>query len=116
MSFYLPALIMFVISVAYFCLGHREANLWVRLFFSLHGLSATLLYIGALVLWQTTQTYRPWAAWPYLLLHLIPVASVIFALVRFPGPKLLHFTQLLNLGCMLYTVFIGGMAVTGDWL
>jgi hypothetical protein len=116
MNFYVPALIMVTISAAYFWLGKRETDLRTRVFVSLHGLSAALLYFGALVLWEVTQAYRPWAVWPFLLLHLIPVASIIYSLFRFSGPKLLHLTQVANIACMAQTIFIGGMAVTGDWL
>ena len=52
----------------------------------------------------------------YLLLFVAPLASIAYALFRFTGPKLLHVTQLANLWGMFYAAFIGGMAITGDWL
>jgi hypothetical protein len=111
-----PALVMVAISIAYFWLGRREPSLVTRILVSAHGVFAAALYLGALGLWEVTRAYRPWAGWPFLLLHLIPIASIIYALFRFSGPKLLHLSQIANLGCMVYTYFVGGMAVTGDWL
>ena len=116
MQWFAPALIMVAISGAYFSLSRGRQNLLTRTLLSAHGLVAAILYFGALVLWETTRAYRPWAAWPYLLLHIIPLASIIYAFFRFSGPKLLHLSQIANVLCMAYTVFIGGMAVTGDWL
>jgi hypothetical protein len=116
MVFYFPAVVMVIVSAAYFWLGRRESNLWVRVLFSMHGVVAALFYLGALAIWEATQAFRPWAAWPYLLLHVIPVASIVFSFVRFPGPKTLHLLQVVNLLCMLQTIFVGGMAITGDWL
>ena len=107
---------MIAISAAYFWMNDGEADRRVRILVSAHGLVAAVLYFGALSLWEFTRAYRPWAAWPFLLLHLIPIASISYALFRFSGPKVLHLTQIVNVGCMVYTLFIGGMAVTGDWL
>jgi hypothetical protein len=113
-AFWAPATIMILISAAYFWM-HKGTG-WVRILVSAHGFTAALLYFGALVLWEITRDYRPWAALPFLLLHVIPVASIVYALIRFSGPKLLHLAQLANIWSMMYTIFIGGMAVTGDWL
>ena len=107
---------MVAVSGAYFWLGRREKDRVVLALVSAHGLVAALLYVGAIILWETTRAYRPNAALPFLALHLIPVALIIYSFLRFKGPKLLHVMQLANVASMFYTVFIGGMAVTGDWL
>jgi len=112
----IPALIMITISATYFFMDGAEHKLRIRMFVSAHGLLAALLYIGALAIWMLAGGYRPWAGLPFLLAHLIPLASIVYAFFRFKGPKLLHISQLANVVCMLYTLFVGAMAVTGDWL
>jgi hypothetical protein len=113
-AFWLPATIMILVSAIYFWM--HKGNGWVRVFVSAHGITAALIYLAALVLWEFTRGYRPWAVWPFLFVHLIPLISILYAFFRFSGPKVLHFAQLANLSSMMYTIFIAGMAVTGDWL
>ncbi|MRW89024.1 hypothetical protein GJ699_03410 [Duganella sp. FT80W] len=116
MGLFLSPLIMLAVSIVYFSKGDDESRLWVRLLFSLHGMFAALLYIGALAYWQMTQASHAWAATPYLLLHIISLASIAYAFVYFPGPKRWHLLQIVSLFCMVQTVFIGSMALTGEWL
>jgi hypothetical protein len=82
----------------------------------MHGLSAALLYVGAWAFWVLAPTSHAWAGTPYLLLHVIPVASAMYAFIHFPGSKLWHLLQLANLFCIAQTLFIGSMAATGEWL
>jgi hypothetical protein len=112
----LPALITTAISAAYFSFARNEKAPLVRIFVSAHGLVAAVFYIGALAIWELTGNYRPWAAFPFLLLYLIPIASIVYSLIRFSGPKFLHVSQVANVICISYMLFIGGMAVTGDWI
>ena len=111
-----PVVVMLFVSGAYYFLDIGETHRRVRIFVSAHGAAGALLYVAALITWDVAPNYRPWAAWPYLLLFLLPLASVIYALVRFRGPRWLHVIQLFNLWAFAYALFIGGMAVTGDWL
>ena len=113
---YAPALVMIAISAAYFWLDGPERSRTVRLLVSIHGVSAAILFLIAMLISGFTGAQRPWAAWPYLALHLVPVASILYAFVRFRGPKFLHLTQVVNIFCMAQTLVVGGMAVTGDWL
>ena len=107
---------MLAVSVAYFISDEAEGNRLIRVLVSIHGAAAAALYLSALAVWGFTRAWRPWAASPFLALYLVPVFSILFALARFKGPKLLHLVQIPNLACMAYTLFIGGMAITGDWL
>ena len=107
---------MVSVSAAYFFLSDVTSTKRNKILSSLHGVLATGIYLGALGVWEVTHASRPWAAWPYLLLFAAPLASIGYALFRFTGPRLLHVAQLANLWGMLYAVFIGGMAITGDWL
>jgi hypothetical protein len=111
-----PVFVMFGVSGAYFALDSGEAPRRERLLVSAHGALGALLYLFALALWAVAPNWRPWAAWPYLLAFSLPLASVLYALFRFRGPKVLHLAQLANLWAFAYALFIGGMAITGDWL
>lgn len=111
-----PAIGMLAISGAYYLLDRDELNTWSRFWVSAHGALGAGLYLGALVIWAITHEYRPWAGLPYVFLYLLPLASIIYALFRFRGPRWLHLTQVLNVAFMWQTWFAGAMAITGDWL
>jgi hypothetical protein len=112
---WLPAVLMIAISVAYYRMGKNVQTATVRFLTSAHGLIAAVLYIGALLLWELRLSRLEFAI-PFLALYLLPLASIIYSFVRFSGSKLVHLLQLPNLALMFYTSFVGGMAVTGDWL
>jgi hypothetical protein len=84
------AIAMIATSAVYFYFDRVESNIWTRIFVSAHGFLAALLYFTALLVWDATGAYRPWAAWPFTALYLVPVASMAFALFQFRGPKWLH--------------------------
>ncbi len=46
---------------------------------------------------------------------MVPLASIIYAFVRFKGSKWLHLSQVLNVGFMWQTWFAGAMAITRRW-
>jgi hypothetical protein len=49
-------------------------------------------------------------------LLLVPATLIAASFFLYKGPKSLHWLQLINIACLLWTGFVGGMAVTGDWL
>lgn len=116
MNFYLPALVMCAVSGAYYACDIGEPRRSVRLMVSAHGALGAMLYSGALLCWYLSPTYRPWATLPFLLAFVLPLSSMVFSFFRFRGPKVLHLAQLLNLSALAYALFIGAMAVSGDWL
>jgi hypothetical protein len=116
-SFHLvPAIVMLFVSGVYYFFDFEETQHRVRILVSAHGALGALLYVVALFVWDVSPNHRPWAAWPYALLFLLPLASIVYSFVRFRGPKWLHVIQLANLWAFPYALFIGGMAITGDWL
>ncbi len=116
MEFLLPPLLMMGISAAYFG-RQRSGPTWpTRVLVSMHGISAAILFFGAIATWIIVPAYRPWALIPFAVMHLIPLGSIIYAFFRFDGPRKLHFLQVINVGCMLISFLAGGMAITGDWL
>jgi hypothetical protein len=116
MEFVLPPLLMIGISAAYFGMQRTGAMWPTRVFVSLHGLSATILYFSAMAAWAIVPTYRPWALVPFAVMYLIPLASIVYSFFRFDGPRTLHLLQVINIGCMLLSLLIGAMAITGQWL
>jgi 4-hydroxybenzoate polyprenyltransferase len=53
---------------------------------------------------------------PFALASVLPVALIVFSFIRFRGQRTVHFLQTVNLLCFIWTLFVGSMAVTGDWL
>jgi hypothetical protein len=110
-----PAVMAGVSAAYYFAYRGRPAY-GRRLLCAAHGVAGVALYFGALALWASNPVYRPSLAWPYATLYLLPLALIVVALIKFTGPKLIHLLQLPNLCAMYWSLFVGGMAVTGDWL
>lgn len=86
-----------------------------RVAVSAHGALLLLIYLVAAVVHQTG-TFRPALVWPFLGAFIAPALSILFALAWYRGNKALHLLILPLLYCGLWIAFIGGMAVTGDWL
>jgi hypothetical protein len=108
---------MAVVSAVYFFADRRRPAYRFRLLCSAHGIAGIALYFGALALWAVSPTYRgPLAGWGYLILYLVPISLVVIALLRFRGPWLVHLLQVPNVCALIWAAFVGGMAVTGDWL
>jgi len=116
MNFYLPALVMCAVSGVYYAYDTGEPKRSVRLMVSAHGVLGTLLYACALLWWYLSPTYRPWATLPFILAFVLPLSSIVFSFCKFRGPKVVHLVQLLNVSALAYALFIGGMAVSGEWL
>jgi hypothetical protein len=105
---------MAVISVLYLAAA-RNPTFGQRVLVSAHGATAALLYLGAMGI-SAAGLSKLWLSWPYLIAQLIPLGLIIVAFVRFKGLSIVHMLQPLNLVCMFYAAFVGGMAITGDWL
>jgi hypothetical protein len=107
MQWYGAPIVMIGVSVAYFVADVRRPAVRQRL----------LVYVGAfLVAWAVPLDYRPYLAWPYAALLLVPLVLVGVSLVKFRGNRLVHLLQVPNMAALLWSAFVGGMAVTGDWL
>jgi hypothetical protein len=104
------------VSASYFALnrgGSPRERLWV----AAHGIAGIVLYLGAfLVAWVDPNNYRPHLSIPYALLYLVPLALIVVAFRRFRGHWLVHALQGPNLLALLWALFVGSMAITGDWL
>jgi hypothetical protein len=116
-QWYGAPIVMVAISVAYFFCDTRRPAYVQRVVSSAHGLLGSALYVGAMGLFMADpQEHRPSWGVPYALLFLLPLASVVMSFVTFRGNRLIHLLQPINLLAMVWALFIGAMAVTGDWL
>jgi hypothetical protein len=115
LQMYGAPIFMLMISGAYFVATDHSVELLDRVVWSSHGLSAALLNLGAMAVWMSGNA-RPSFAAPFMFLHLIPVALILFSLVRFKGKKLVHLLQIPNSLFLMWSLFVGSMAVTGTWL
>lgn len=103
------------ISAIYFAKSPRDQSLTDRIAASAHGASICLIYLAAWLIALTRESAMRFGI-PFLLLLLVPAILITVSFVFFKGPKSLHWLQLVNIACLLWTGFVGGMAVTGDWL
>lgn len=103
-----------VISVVYFVMS-RPLALARRFAVSAHGVLLTAIYVAAVAIYDTGNS-RTVFVWPFLAAFLIPAVSVVLALIWYPRNKTLHLLIFPLVYCAMWIAFIGGMAVTGDWL
>jgi hypothetical protein len=101
------------VSALYFAKG---TNLPVgkRIAISAHGF---LLFILALIaaIVHATGNSKAALAVPYAVAFVLPAASILCAIVWLRA-GLVHLLLLTVVAAALWTFFVGGMAVTGDWL
>jgi hypothetical protein len=112
---YAAPLIALSISVVYF-LGSRSDDLMSRRFLtSAHGLAMCALYLVAMTVSFTRQSNLRYGT-SFALALLVPLALMVVSLLLYRGNKKLHWLQVPNAACLVWIGFVGGMAVTGDWL
>jgi hypothetical protein len=104
-----------VVSVIYFLCSKADASLSRRLVTSAHGLVIATLYVLAMSVAITRRSDPAFGA-PFTIMLLLPVVLIVVSVLLYRGGKELHWLQLLNVACLAWTGFVGGMAVTGDWL
>lgn len=106
---------MLLISYAYFMAADRSAGVVDRVVWSAHGIAGAIIYLSAMAVGISGIAQASFVH-IFLSLQLIPVALILFSLLRFRGARLIHVLQIPNVLCLLWGVFIGSMAVIGDWL
>ena len=117
MQWYGAPFVMIGVSLVYFFADTRRPALGERLLVSAHGAAGAALYIGAfLVDWLQPGGYRPYLGWPYAVLFLVPLVLIGVAVFKFRGNLFTHALQAPNIAALLWSAFVGGMAITGDWL
>ena len=86
-----------------------------RLLASCHSISLLIILILALLFGLNGFNSLSFQA-PFTIILLMPIASVLYSLKVFDGDKRIHTLHLWNLVALIWTWFIGSMAVSGDWL
>lgn len=114
-QFWLAPVLTLLVSVAYFRASPSAQRLGERIAVSAHGAVIAGLYFGAMFLWLSGAS-RPAYGKPFVYALAVPIALMVFALVRFRGRASVHLLQLINIVGLVWAFFIGSMAVTGDWL
>jgi hypothetical protein len=103
------------VSVIYFFNSPRTQPIGHRIAASAHGLSISAIYFLAMTVFWANKA-QPMYGGPFILLLLLPILLAILSFFLYKGRKTVHLLQVVNLLCLAWTFFIGGMAVTGQWL
>ena len=111
----LAPLLAISISIAYYRASPRAEPLFKRIVASAHGVTIALLYVIAILVWRVGMA-TPRLATPFLVLLLLPLSLIVASFFLFRGRRIFHWLQVFNFLCLIWTGFVGGMAVTGDWL
>jgi len=114
-QWFLAPLVALGISAVYFLTCSRDLPVGTRLAASAHGVVIAVLYALAMLV-ALSRHSRPELGTPFSLLLVVPLLLILAALFLYRGRKLVHLLQVPNLLCLGWTAFIGGMAVTGNWL
>jgi hypothetical protein len=89
----------------------------IKLLISMHSILLLLILVGAMYIGLKLQIYNnPYINIVFLLLLLISIASASTSIALFTGSKWYHLFHIWNLFAFLLTGFIGGMALSNDWL
>lgn len=103
------------VSLIYYLTSPKSQQLSARLLVSSPGVLVALLYLFAGVVYDRKLS-NPDYGIPFALTLLIPLGLILLSLAIYRGPKHVHFLQLANLICLVWTLFLGSMAITGNWL
>ena len=103
-------IIMCTISVLYFIFNSSSTNLIERICVSIHGILGTILYTGAIYLFEIKNSNK-YLLSIYHTLLLLPVLSIIYSFFKFKGKKIIHFLQILNVICLIIVWFFGSLLI-----
>lgn len=118
-SVYLTPILTVLVSIIYFRMSPKEQRLHTRLAVSGHGVAIAVLYCGAILVSRFMRLspatkYTIHDIWSYLLI--VPVIFIFFALMKFRGPLLVHLLQIINMMGLVWTLLLGSMFLTDQWL
>jgi hypothetical protein len=114
-QFFLAPLLTFAVSIIYFLFSPKSQPLLVRLLASAHGAVIAIIFFLSLTLSNLVEP-SPNFGKPFFIFYLALLALIVASLFLFKGRKIIHGLQVVNLLGLVWTYFIGGMAITGVWL
>ena len=115
LEFWGAPILSLMVSVIYFRVSPSTQPLSTRLLASAHGVTIAVFYFVALGVWASGASRASYYT-PFIVLSAIPLSFIGLSLFCFRGSRFVHLLQGVNLVCLLWTCFVGSMAVTGDWL
>jgi hypothetical protein len=103
------------VSAAYFLLTPSGSRPGTRFLTSAHGASLALIYCAAFGAQFVLGPPPRWGGWEVIFrcTLALPVSLALVSFVRFKGPGWVHLLQLVNLACLAWTAFAGGIMVRG---
>lgn len=103
------------VSLVYLFTSPRTQPLPLRLLASCAGLLIAVIYcavFGVALFRISSQGF----GLPFLFLLVLPLGAIALSFRYYRGSRVIHSLQLVNVAVLIWTAFIGGMAVTGQWL
>jgi hypothetical protein len=101
------------ISGVYFVVSPRTQPLRSRILASAHGVTIALLYAAAWMVLISGQSSL-WLGNLFAFSLLLPLSLIIISFFFYQGPKSVHWLQVINVACLLWTGVTGIMLVTGE--
>ncbi|WP_152224723.1 hypothetical protein [Pseudomonas sp. SCB32] len=111
----LAAPVLLCTSYWYFKTAPAKTGMALRLLASAHGICAVIFLASAILIGLLGIGSQPLSDL-YRALQAIPLILILLSVYLFPGPKEIHWLQILNIPATLWSAFIGLMAVSGKWL
>jgi hypothetical protein len=108
-------LIAVAVSVLYYIRSERDAPTLRRIVTSAHGVAIAAIYVAAMSV-AMARRFDPQLGVPFSYSLLLPVALIMISAFFYRGRNSIHWLQIPNVACLVWTAFVGGMAVTGKWL
>ena len=98
--------------------GWKDSNKpLIRIFISSHSLLLLLALVGVMFFCLELKIYNnTYLSLAFEVLMFAALLSVIYSVSLFKGSKWFFILHIWNLFAFLLTIFIGGMALTNDWL
>jgi len=110
-----PVLVPLAVSAVYFLRSPSNQALSKRMLASAHGLSISVIYLSAIAISWTKNADRTLGR-PFAMALVVPVVLIVISFALYRGKRATHWFQVLNFVCLGWVSFVGGMAITGDWL
>jgi hypothetical protein len=102
-----------LVSVVYFMASPKSQPMRKRLMASAHGAVIVMLYALAWLV-IIVGVSRPSMFLPFAILLLFPGVLIATSFFVYKGPRAVHWLQVPNVACLLWTGFAGGMLITGQ--